>query len=342
MLRLAVNLILSSIVFCQTAKATEVRRIGDAISFRAHSGMVKSIGLTERNTSIFATADDEGEVAVWDRTTLSPYWRATIGDFDTAIAFSHTGRLLAAGGQCQMMLLDTNDGYPVMSFDTGTPSGGCNINWDEPDFLRFSANDETLFAGFTDRIFQLDTTNGRIAHIYGDIMGEGYQFWNLKDFILSANEAYLFTLDELQFRVYLVATGELVRNFDLSAVAGLDNVDISRGGLTTDGLQFVVADQMYIYVVDTVMQRVERRILAAADRITSAGITENHCCVMLSSADGTTRVYEIATGEEWLRLDDTRPSNTRTWQTAVNSFAGSGEAMTGDAAGFIWIWKTPQ
>lgn len=325
----------------ESSFATEIRKIGDAVGFRAHNDGVDHFALTDKNTSIFASSGNDGEVALWDRQSLSPYWKAQVGDFSTGIQFSHTGRLLAAGGQCKLMLLDVDDGYPVMSFDTRkTPTSGCNINHDEPDFIRFSADDTSVFAGYADRIFHFDATNQTTTHIYGDQFEEGYQFWRLQDFILSDDEAYLYVLDERQYRAYLVEDGSLVRNFELRKIEGLENVDIARGGLTKGGLMSVVADKYFIYVIDNTFMRVESKIFAASDKITSAEFTDDLCCIMLSSADGTTRVYEIATGDEQLRLDDDRSGSERKWQTASAALNQSGEAFTGDASGFIWIWNT--
>lgn len=328
-----------AVLVSSPAYATDVRRIEDAQSIHAHAESIAHIALSPRDGNLAATASTGGEIALWDLTTLSPYWKATVADSVSAVQFSTSGNLLAAGGQCKLMLFSLATGLPVQGFDIkDARSTGCNINWDEPDLIRFSKTDLDVFAGYPDRVFHLNRTTGAVEWIYGDPF-TGDRFWGLKDLQLSFDEKYFYMLDEEKWSAYVITTHELARTFKLSEVEGMSGVRFKRGSVTRDGSYTVVSDDVRVYVIDNTFKKVIRKFLAAADTITTAKMTDDLCCVMIASADGTTRVWEVATGLELSRLDDQRPSRDRPWQMAAASPKRQDVILTGDAEGNVWVWK---
>jgi len=333
---------LSLLAISLPARAVEIRRIEDAASFRAHAKEIKHVTLSPRDPNIALTSADGGEIALVDLTTLSPYWRTTVTDFDSAVAFSNRGDTIAAGGQCRLLLFGLDSPVPVMGFDVrppGSTSPSCNINWDEPELIRFSKDDTSIFASYADRLFHFDKVSGTVAAVYGNPMNGGTRIWDVLDFQLSRDERYLFLVDQHGFQAYLVADQSLVRTFDFRTVSGLEDVRYRRGGLSDGGVFSVISDDVYIYIIDNEHKRLVRRTLAAADSISAVKFTDDLCCVMVAAADGTTRVWDVATGTELSRLDDSRPASERSWQTAVTQPRRQDVIVSGDAAGKVWVWR---
>jgi len=112
--------------------------------------------------------------------------------------------------------------------------------------------------------------------------------------------------------------------------------------ITPDGAFTVVAERLFLYVIDNQTQQLVRRILASSSPISDVGFTGDQCCVMTASKDGTSRVYEIATGLQLTRLDDSRPTNERVGMSAVASPNKLDVIASADYSGFLRVWRPSQ
>ena len=81
--------------------------------------------------------------------------------------------------------------------------------------------------------------------------------------------------------------------------------------------------------------------IVRASEGTALALTDDQCCVLLSSWDGTSRVYEIATGVELTRLDDHRSTTERTRFSSLASPTRNSTILSGDVNGRVWIWDAP-
>lgn len=85
-----------------------------------------------------------------------------------------------------------------------------------------------------------------------------------------------------------------------------------------------------------------RKIRAASEKVVSVKFTENGCCFVAASYDGTARMFEIATGVELVRLDDSRPPGQRERYYSISVLSEAFHILTGDLAGTIRLWPVPR
>ena len=342
-----VTVLVSAAFWSRADAAAAVRRLEDSVSFLAypdaagqHVG-VAAIAVNPRDPSVALTSSPDGEVALWDLTSLSLYWRQKVGQWRTGLSFSHQGGLVAAGGDQKVYLLRLSDGAVVQTFVPLTAEGVSSINFQSPIQLAFNADDSELIVGYADRIFRFDTATAQLIHRYGDSPFD--YFWGVDDTELSADERFLFEADERKFRVFSTTSHEMVRSFAFADVPHFDAVEIDGVAphirVTSDGAYTVYALDHFVYVIDNGVPAVIRKVFAAAAKITDVAFTIDQCCFITAAADGTSRFYDIATGGEITRLDDTGPSSDRQWFMSIAAPERSGFILTGDAAGSVRIWK---
>ena len=109
--------------------------------------------------------------------------------------------------------------------------------------------------------------------------------------------------------------------------------------MTNDGAYTAISQGMNVYLVDNQMQVLLRRVLASSADIQDLNLTDDQCCFIVASLDGTSRVYDIASGEQLTRLDDSRPPRER---ASLMSSASPGRLdliATGDANGILRMWR---
>jgi WD40 repeat protein len=326
----------------QKAYAVEIRRLNETSGMNVFDEeSVINIAVNPQNPSLIAVSSGQGEIALLDKATMTMQWRYFAGT--EKIAFSHTGQQLGVVGHCFFTLTNTLDGVPILSidldFEMDQPSARrpeCNINHFYPTNILFSESDQIVYVAQNDRIVKIDLSLGRIIAVYG---GRFSRFFSIEDIRLSDNEDFLYVVDKFNFYSIYTLNGTITKTQSHSSIYGLPVGNLGKKVISRDGLYTVYAPDVYIYIVDNIQKNIVRRQLVAAERITALDFSYDLTSVMLSSSDGTSRIYNIATGVEDFRLDDTRPSNRRSWQMTLATGNGFDDIYTGDGDGNVWIWE---
>lgn len=330
-----------------TAQVSAVANFKHHSSFLAYStgDSVATIATHPLDQDLIATSSNNGEIALWDLSTFSAYWRLQTSEWATGLGFSSSGQLLAAGGNHKVLLLNLADGQIVRSLEPTASDGKSSFNWHTPEKAIFSRSDEDIFIGYTDVVFHFSVVTGQKVGLYGHPWGvkgsvSPVFFLGVLDLRLSSDEQFLFVLTKSAFYTFLVATQELVREFSLSNM-GFDLNDVRRGVISESGKLVILAAGIEVMVIDGEYEKVIQRRMAAASNITSLSITNDLCCYALASWDGTSRMFEIATNRELGRVDDNRPSSERAIFMSVAPHGASDAILTGDASGFVTVWRAP-
>ena len=332
-------------VLASVAHATEVRRIDDAASTQVFSGdrdIVEVLALSPSDPTLIAAGSDHDQVALVDLSTMSKAWQVTVGrNYHMPLVFSHDGRVIATTDFGNLTFLDVFTGAVIQSYEVTVmpwaPPTPYSIG--SPDQYCFSKDDTLMIVGSNRQIVVADRATGQAVQ----------PFWDIKDEIpidgdysvqFSPDERFVYLVTNADFYVLDIATGAKVRDTNLLSALGQPSgvvPDLVR--VTSDGAYSVAIIGRFAYVIDNTNEVVVRRILAAASRINDVRFSDDQCCLTTASGDGTSRVYDIATGEQLTRLDDTRPSNERVSLSTVASPKRFDVVVTGDYAGMIRVWK---
>jgi WD40 repeat protein len=327
------------------ADGPTVRRLEDSVAFVAHPDLgpshvngVHAIAVDPRDPNLALTSSPEGDIALWDLTSLSAYWRAAPGRTGTALAFSRSGQEVAAGGGAEVHVRRLDDGAVIRTLIPRDQFGGA---FEGPSLIFFSEGDAEVWVGYPSRIFRFDHATGQLVHRYGDDPFDG--FWSLNDVQLSSDERFLYTVDERRYRAFSTTSHAVVRSFAFAEVEGFDAQPINgiapHVRVTRDGAYTVYAMNHHVSVIDNGTKRVIRKVFAAAAQVTDVAFTEDQCCFLTAAADGTSRLYEISTGDELTRLDDAGPSAGRRWFLSVAMPDRDDVLLTGDSQGEVRLWR---
>lgn len=323
--------------------AVEIRYINQAANIQAFDGEgVFSLAVNPRNPSLLAASSQRGEIALLDKDTLSIQWRYYLGDSKTAVMFSNDGKQLAAVGGCLLSTMNVLDGTPLQTVDLdrtaddhSTSDPGCNINYFGSSDIIFTRNNSVVYVAQSDRVVKVDLLLGRIITLFG---GKFDRFWGIMDIRLSDDERFLYVEDERDYFVFDAIGGALALKRSHSEIRDLPFKTLERSALSRDGKYTVFASQNYAYVVDNTRGQIERKQFVAADRISALEFSHDLTSFMLSSWDGSSRIYNIATGVEEYRLDDSRSSSDRNAHDTIATGATFDGIYTGDSIGNVWLW----
>lgn len=323
--------------------AVDIRRIDQAVGLRVFDGdSVKHIAASVANPSLVLVSSDQGEISLWDQKSLSMQWRFYAGTEETRAEFLPDGQLFVVVQDCFFTLYRVSDGMPLQAIDLSIKPGdessipdGCSINHDTMSRVLFTQSGSVAYVAQVDRVVEVDMLTGRVSRIFPGHVAD--RFWGIEDIRLSDAEDFLYVTDGLAYFSFNLASGEQVLRHAHSDIDGLPTQGVQSTALSRDGLYSIYAADIYIYLVDNVREQIERRQMVAADRITTLSISDDLTRYMIAAADGTSRFYDIATGTEQMRLDDTR-SSARPWHLALAAPTSNELVYSGDSDGFVWLW----
>jgi WD40 repeat protein len=327
------------------ALATDVRKLEDTIAislFADADRYGQVLQFDPHDDSLVVVGSDAGDVALVDLRAAAVAWRAHVGRHgDDSVAFSHDGRVIATADGEELAVLDAYSGQVLQHFPvTVTPyAPPVPYSIGAPERYRFSRNDDLMLVASSRQLVVADRATGRAVQAFWDL-DETILWDRKKDVQFSPDERFAYLITSSALYVLNIATGELVRNVDLLSALGLPAGELpSVVRITADGAYSTVASHLFVYVIDNQAQRLVRRILAASARINDLMFTDDQCCVITASQDGTSRIYDIATGEQVTRLDDSRPSNERVGLTAAASPRKLDTVVTTDTMGLLRVWR---
>ena len=344
---ISILFVTSSLTFTENAAAVEIRRWEDAISVESFDDdTVFQITTSPLNPAIFATVSDDGEIALWDLTTQSMQWRFHIKTSKSPVFFTNSGQHLATVRDCFLTILNVSDGAPIRAIDlrifprtNESPAPTCDFFGYIPKII-FTANDAVAYVVQHDHVIEVDLVAGRVTREIGRYLeNTPDECWTINDIILSDDEQFLYSACHFGLRTFHLPTGNIANRRDNSEVNGLPIQEIQGGILSRDGLYRIFSTDIYVFVVDNIRNQIVRRQMVASDTITALEISHDLANFIISSTDGTSRVFDIATGTEEVRLDDSRGTGERTSFSALAAPTGLGVVLSGDYSGRITIWQ---
>gem|GEM_PF-2097241 len=318
--------------------AAEVRRIEDTVPFRVfqRGTTIDQIVFKPGDSSVAVVAHRNDHIALIDTSHLSTYWTRTFSRYNGPLDFTHDGRLLAVRDGADLVVLDVNTGaefkrFPVKNFT--------RVNDDSAAaFVRFNATDSKLMVATDSDVFLVDLASGQVEQEFRSIRVPGTLHF-IRTIEWSGDERFLFVMSWKGLVVFNVTSGTWIRTVDVPAITGLTLNTVRDVRVTSDGAFAAISNGKHVYVVDTQNAMLVRKILASAADIQDMNLTDDQCCFIVASLDGTSRVYEIATGEQLTRLDDSRPAGIRSSLMSSSSPGRLDILATGDADGIVRMWR---
>lgn len=337
----------SFLTFTSIAVAVEIRRWEDAISVESFDDdTVFQIATSPLNPAIFATASDDGEIALWDLTTQSMQWRFHIDTSKNPVFFTNSGQHLAIVRDCFFTILNVSDGTLIRAIDlqlfprtSENPLPPCAYSTYIKKII-FTANDAVAYIVQRDHVIEVDLAAGRATRDIGRYLeNTPDECGDFNDIILSDDEQFLYVDCQNGLRTFHLPTGNIANKRENSEVIGLPIQEIQGGILSRDGLYRIFSTDIYVFVVDNVRNQIVRKQMVASDTITALEISHDLAKFIISSIDGTSRVFDIATGVEEVRLDDSRGTGERRRFSAFAAPTGLDVILSGDYSGRITIWQ---
>lgn len=338
-------IIFAGLVFPPVAFSTDVRRIEDTRSlevFGSDSHWATSLEFSPTDDSVLIASAKSQKYALIDLGTMAVQWEYSPSfGAHTAASVSPDGRTIVGGDGDALVFLDTYSGQVVQSYEVKivpyAPPVPVSIG--APMHLRWTRDSNSLLAVGANDFVLFDRASG-LASVVMDTYQRGVLWNTVHDIQLSEDERYAFILSGLKLFVFNAIDGSYLREVPIHAIlpqSAARQVNALRLG--GDGRYTIVTERQYLYVIDNELGTLERRILASAEPIQDVAITQDQCCVLTASRDGTSRIYEIASGIQLTRLDDTRPANQRKWLSSVASPTRFDIVATGDVDGTVRIWR---
>jgi WD40 repeat protein len=324
------------------ASAAEVRRVEDTLAVPLFSNpeeMPARAAFSPADASLVAVLGDRGELVLIDTSSMVRQWSTAVGSsYDDPLAFSHDGRTVAVRDGNELALVDTFTGEIRRRLDPKIDGLPAPWSIGRPDRIRFQSDDAALLIATNDYLVLADHATGQVLQVF-DVDEQTILWDDAKEIGLSQDDRFAYLLTRTHLYTFNVATGETVRTMSVLSALGIDNAsNIDNLRITKDGAYTALNIGLFVYIIDNQTERLERRLLAASARINDLTITDDQCCIVTASADGTSRVYEIATGLQLVRLDDTRPENDRVSLSAVASPHRGGVVVTADVDGLLRLW----
>ena len=325
--------------------AAEVRRIDGTASmsvFVDANAFGTAIEFSPIDSTLIAVSSRANELSLVDIGGMAVQWRVTTGFNSRAPAvFSHDGRVVALGNGPDISFVDVYSGVQLQRFPITItpyapphpyPIGALNL-------VRWSRDDRTILAVSSSAFVLADRATGGAVQVF-ELPDQGVLFNSVKDIQFSDDERSAFLLTSTHFYVFNVASGVLMRTVNILDILPPNPArQLGAMRITLDGAYTVVSERLHLFIIDNQSQQLVRRILAASAPIGDVGFTGDQCCVMTASQDGTSRLYEIATGEQLTRLDDTRPANERVSLSAVGSPKKQDVIVSADFSGLVRVWR---
>jgi WD40 repeat protein len=329
-----------------SASATEVRRIDDTVSVQVFSGDDADSGVLAfdpRDEGLVAVGNYRRGVALVDLQTMAVAWRAEVNRFDDdPLVFSPDGRVIATVDGGKLSFLDIYTGARLASYEVTVqpyaPPQPYSIG--QPERFCFSRDGTLMIVASINQLVVADRATGRAVQPFWDF--DTSVLMDTKDVQFSPDERFVYLITSRRLYALNIATGALARVTELDLILGLElgsdsNPEVVR--ITGDGAYSALALGHFVYVVDNAAERLVRRFLASSERINDIRFTADQCCVLVAASDGSSRVYDIATGEQVTRLDDTRSSQDRTRLAAVAAPSRFDVVVTTDVHGVLRAWR---
>ena len=328
----------SVILGSSQASAADVRRIQDTVPFRVFPDgkYVDQIVFRPGDSSVAIVAYRENDIALVDVNQLSIYWAKSLARYKGPLEFSHNGQILAVRDGGDLLLLNVDTGSEIRRFSMKAIARSSRD--EAPEFVKFNGNDTKLFVASASEIFLVDIATGAVEQEFRAMSVPGSLHF-IRALIWTSDERFLFAVTWKGLVSFNLTSGKYIRTVDIPTITGLRLNTIRDVSVTNDGAYTAISQGMHVYLVDNQMQVLLRRVLASSADIQDLNLTDDQCCFIVASLDGTSRVYDIASGEQLTRLDDSRPPRER---ASLMSSASPGRLdliATGDANGILRMWR---
>lgn len=322
---------------------TIVRSFSDSVLLEGHTKGVFSVDINQANEAIVASSSEDKSIIVWDWTTKQKIFKKQFNEKATQIVFSRLGKALAFSGDFGVHVLSTSDWSTLHEFKVPLDARYSLSGYVSASCLRFSPDDRLLAAGFKTEVIVWDLTDG---HVVGRYDEGGVENWDCKSLEFSADGSRLMGLMQNQFQAWRIADSKPTGTppFKRMSYAWLDYPSGDAIALSKD-FQYVafgaepnlILHKSKISIQDLSTGEVIQTITSGTKAINVLKYSEDGCCILVGSRDGTTRIFDVATRQEISRLEDTR--SFPSWFYSLASATRAGVVVSGDIQGEIRVWK---
>ncbi len=278
--------------------------------------------------SLLASASENGSVALWQVGGGQVWHQAISAERLRPLAFRPDGKMLAAGGdEGKVALLRVADGEPTRGFDLGGRVTGLAFD-PTGQFLATASEDGAA------RILEVDSGKelGRLSFGEGNLAAvEEVAFSPDGGLVAAINEGGQVCLWDLRRR------GE--RGCMFTEGQGL------HLAFSPDGTRIATASENFAIVWDIASSEPLHRFdhfdllndakMAHFLWLSDLAISPGGQFLATAGGDGTARLWDLASGQEALRLDDAGP-------VAALAFAPDGRSLaTATDVGTVRVWQMP-
>jgi WD40 repeat protein len=309
------------------------KTVGEVRRFEGHEGTPRALAYSPDGRYILSGTgwpSIDGTIRLWDSATGKEVRRfeGRTSDVD-CIAFSRDGRHALSASIEGVRLWDVASGKQLGAF-----KGHFN-RWRDAFSVVFSPDGRHALSGHKDNTVRLwDLNTGKEVRKY-----EGHGGWVLSvAFSPDGRHAASGSLQDQTIRVWEVETGKEVKRLEGTLVAFSPN---GRFLLSAGQIQ----GPFHLHLWDSETGKEIRPFIGHTHAICSVAFSPDGHRVLSGGADGTIRLWEVATGKELHRFEKFQvwlPVEGRNISFVYAVFAPDGHyAVSGGIDGIVRLWRLP-